>query len=87
MFNVLLNLLELCHFRAVNFNRRLKRCLLLSENRNTAEKSSVRLRGSPDLDYLENTCLQPNNGVCEFKPILGKKLRWSLSDVKLYNGG
>ena len=38
-------------------------------------QSSVKLRSSADMDYLENTCQPHQEGVCEFKPVLGALLK------------
>ena len=62
------------YFRAINFNKKLRRCSLLSVDRNTVQ-SSTKLRVSPNLDYVENTCQQYQQGVCEFKPTLGVLLK------------
>ena len=62
------------YFRSINYNKVQKRCSLLAIDRNSAQ-SAIKLRNSSDMDYLENTCLKHQRGVCEFKPRLGVLLK------------
>ena len=47
---------------------------MLSGDRNSVQ-SGVKLGSSADMDYLENTCHQHQEGVCEFKPVIGALIK------------
>ena len=51
-----------------------RRCALLTRDRVTAQSGGT-LSNSRDVDYLENTCLQRQSGVCDYKPRLGILLK------------